>query len=104
MDLATTTNKTVVDGIFEWYKEDTETMLDYPPVFPLFPKPFNTVLNHTSFAWGRSAIYVLGQGAAGPDDSYKGPDLRGQYHFAGSKPVSSRIAAQFTACQSPAAR
>ncbi|KAH7076869.1 hypothetical protein BKA63DRAFT_532913 [Paraphoma chrysanthemicola] len=79
MDMATTTNKTVVDDIFEWYKKDTKTMLDYPPVFPLFPKPFNTVLNHTSYAWGRSAIYVLGQGAAGPDDSYKGPDLRGQY-------------------------
>jgi hypothetical protein len=78
MDLATTTNKTVVDEIFEWYKEDIETMLDYPPVFPLFPKPFNTVLNHTSFAWGRSAIYILGQGAS-PDDSYKGPDMRGQY-------------------------
>ncbi|KAJ4375378.1 hypothetical protein N0V83_002464 [Neocucurbitaria cava] len=78
MDLATTRNKTVVDDIFEWYKEDTETMLDYPPVFPLFPKPFNTVLNHTSFSWGRSAIYVLGQGAD-PDDSYKGPDLKGQY-------------------------
>lgn len=79
MDLATTTNKTVVDDIFEWYKKDKETMIDYPPVFPLLPKPFNTVLNHTSFAPGRSAIYVLGQGAAGPDPSYKGPDLKGQY-------------------------
>lgn len=79
MDLATTTNKTAVDDIFEWYKKDTQTMLDYPPVFPLLPKPFNTVLNHTSFFPGRSAIYVLGQGAAGPDASYKGPDRRGQY-------------------------
>jgi hypothetical protein len=79
IDLATTTNKTLVDEIFGWHKEDSETMLDYPPVFPLLPKPFNTVLNHTSFALGRSAIYVLGQGAAGPDESYKGPDMRGQY-------------------------
>jgi hypothetical protein len=78
IDLATTTNKTVVDDIFEWYKEDTKTMLDYPPVFPRFPKPFNTVLNHTSLFWGKSAIYVLGQGA-GTDTSYKGPDLTGKY-------------------------
>jgi hypothetical protein len=78
MDMATTTNQTAVDAIFEWYKEDTKAMLDYPPVFPKLPKPFNTVLNHTSFFYGRSAIYVLGQGA-GPDDSYKGPDLTGKY-------------------------
>jgi hypothetical protein len=78
MDMATTTNKTAVDDIFEWYKEDTKTMLDYPPVFPKLPRPFNTVLNHTSFFYGRSAIYVLGQGA-GSDTSYKGPELTGKY-------------------------
>lgn len=45
---ATTTNNTVVDDIFGWAKEDKETMIDYPPVFARFPKPFNTILNHTS--------------------------------------------------------
>jgi hypothetical protein len=79
MDMATTTSKTAVDDIFEWYKKDTETMLDYPPVFPKLPNPFNTVLNHTSFSDGRSAIYVLGQGASLDDKSYKGPDLTGKY-------------------------
>ena len=80
MDAATTANKTAVDDIFEWHKEDTVTMVDYPPVFPLLPKPFNTVLNHTSHAWGRSAIYILGQGANPEGDpSYRGPDLTNQY-------------------------
>ena len=45
---ATTTNETMVDEIFDWNKKDTKLMLDYPPVFPNFPIPFNTVLNNTS--------------------------------------------------------
>lgn len=70
---ATTTNSTAVDDIFGWTKKDNVTMLDYPPVFSRFPKPFNTILNHTSFAWGRPAIYVMGQGGdgtAGPNMSH----------------------------------
>jgi len=65
-DNATTTNKTVVDDIFGWDVNDTTTTMNWPPVFGKYPLPFNTIMNHTSFAWGRSAIYLLGQG--GPDD------------------------------------
>lgn len=71
---ATTTNKTVVDDIFGWTKEDNVGMTDYPPVFAKYPKPFNTILNNTSASYGRSAIYILGQG--GVDESgYTGPDM-----------------------------
>lgn len=56
---ATTTNKTVVDDIFGW--NDGQD-INLPPVFPKYPMPFNTIMNHTSFKWGRSAIYMLGQG------------------------------------------
>ncbi|KAI4702408.1 hypothetical protein J4E81_002771 [Alternaria sp. BMP 2799] len=65
-DNATTTNQTVVDDIFGWDVNDTTTTMNWPPVFGKYPLPFNTIMNHTSFAWGRSAIYLLGQG--GPDD------------------------------------
>jgi hypothetical protein len=63
---ATTTNKTVVDDVFGWNTTEDPTMgtLNYPPVFGKYPIPFNTVLNHTSFKWGRPAIYLLGQGGA----------------------------------------
>ncbi|KAH7090439.1 hypothetical protein FB567DRAFT_291625 [Paraphoma chrysanthemicola] len=61
MDNATTTNKTVVDDIFGW---NSEERINYPPVFPKYPKPFNTIMNHTSKPWGRAAIYLLGQGGA----------------------------------------
>jgi hypothetical protein len=64
-DRATTKNKTVVDDIFGWNTSDPTT-LNWPPVFGKLPKPFNTILNHTSNIWGRPAIYLLGQG--GPDD------------------------------------
>jgi hypothetical protein len=58
---ATTRNTTVVDEIFGW-KNDTR--VNYPPVFPKYPKQFNTVMNHTSYPWGRPAIYLLGQGGS----------------------------------------
>ncbi|KAF2130877.1 hypothetical protein P153DRAFT_286938 [Dothidotthia symphoricarpi CBS 119687] len=64
MDNATTTNKTVVDDIFGWNDVDR---VDYPPVFSRFPLPFNTVMNHTSYPWGRAAIYFLGQGGLADD-------------------------------------
>jgi hypothetical protein len=63
-DNATTTNSTVVGSIFGWTNE-TDT-LNYPPVFAKYPMPYNTILNHTSAAWGRPSIYLLGQG--GPAD------------------------------------
>ena len=75
-DNATTVNKTVVDDLFGWTKEDKTTMLDYPPVFPRYPIPFSTVLNLTGWAWGRAAIYILGQG--GPAQSGEGT-LTGAY-------------------------
>lgn len=71
---ATTTNKTVVDDIFGWTKQDNVTMLDYPPVFSRFPLPFNTILNHTSFSWGRPAIYIMGQGGTNIG-GYTGPNM-----------------------------
>jgi hypothetical protein len=63
MSKATTTNKTKVDDIFEWTHDNP---INYPPVFARYPKPFNTIMNHTSYPWGRAAIYLLGQG--GPAD------------------------------------
>ncbi len=58
---ATTTNKTAVDDIFGWNDSDS---IYYPPVFPRYPAPYNTIMNHTSWAWGRDSIYLLGQGGA----------------------------------------
>lgn len=72
MDFATTTNKTKVDDLFGWNDKDR---LNYPPVFGKYPKPFNTIMNHTSYPWGRPAIYLLGQG--GPADD--GSDATGTY-------------------------
>ena len=75
---ATTTNKTVVDDIFGWTKLNKENMTDYPPVFAKFPLPFNTILNNTSYQYGRPAIYVLGQGGANIYN-YAGPDMSHMY-------------------------
>lgn len=75
---ATTTNKTVVDDIFGWTKQDKDTMKDFPPVFPKLPLPFNTILNNTSGFWGSPAIYILGQGGA-PLEEYAGPNMSGIY-------------------------
>jgi hypothetical protein len=73
-DNATAWNKTAVDDLFGWSTEDEYNTVKYPPVFPKYPLPFNTIVNDTSFAQGRTAIYLLGQG--GPMD---GGDLTGQY-------------------------
>ncbi|KAF2272791.1 uncharacterized protein EI97DRAFT_405417 [Westerdykella ornata] len=62
-DNATTRNRTVVDDLFGWTKRDPLRQ-DYPPVFAKLPKPFNTIMNHTNYGWGRDAIYLLGQGGA----------------------------------------
>jgi hypothetical protein len=75
MDKTTTTNSTVVDDLFGWTKIDNESVLDYPPVFAKFPKPFNTMFNQTFKRGGRSAIYLLGQGGS----YYGGKNLTGQY-------------------------
>ncbi|KAF2036251.1 hypothetical protein EK21DRAFT_96201 [Setomelanomma holmii] len=61
MDNATTTAKTVVDDVFGW---DSKDRPNYPPVFAKYPKTFNTLMNHTSYPWGRASIYLLGQGGA----------------------------------------
>lgn len=61
---ATTNNKTQVDSIFGW---NDGTSINSPPVFARYPNPFNTIMNHTSYIWGRSAIYLLGQGGPGDD-------------------------------------
>jgi hypothetical protein len=71
---ATTTNNTVVDDIFGWTKK-MPNGVDYPPVFSRLPMSFNTVMNHTNYAWGRGAIYLLAQG--GPSDD--GSDLTGVF-------------------------
>ncbi|KAF2639167.1 hypothetical protein P280DRAFT_519366 [Massarina eburnea CBS 473.64] len=70
----TTRNNTVVDELFEWTKNDTNTMIDYPPVFARIPKAFNTIMNHTG-PWSRGAIYFLGSG--GPMND--GNNLNGTY-------------------------
>ncbi|KAJ4356262.1 uncharacterized protein N0V89_004293 [Didymosphaeria variabile] len=59
---ATTKNNTVVDELFGWTKKDDKSMVDYPPVFAKLPLAFNTIMNHTSYAWGRDSIYLLGAG------------------------------------------
>lgn len=74
---ATTNKTTVVDDIFGWTKKDNQSMIDYPPVFATYPPAFNTIMNHTSFAWGRDSIYLLGNG--GPIGG--GPDLNGTYNL-----------------------
>jgi hypothetical protein len=61
---ATTNNDTVVDELFGWTKTNNVTMIDYPPVFARIPMPYNTIMNHSSYAWGRDSIYLLGQGGA----------------------------------------
>ncbi|OCK83244.1 hypothetical protein K432DRAFT_402226 [Lepidopterella palustris CBS 459.81] len=53
-----TTNKTVVDDLFGWRNETGHL----PPVFAKIPIDFNTIMNHTSYPWGRDAIYLLGTG------------------------------------------
>jgi len=65
-DNATTINKTMVDDIFGWKIDDPTSTIDYPPVFAKYPLPYNTIMNHTSFSWGRPAIYLLARG--GPND------------------------------------
>lgn len=51
----TTTNKTVVDDLFGWYDNG-----GHSPVFAKYPPPFNTIMNHTYFPYGRDSIYLLG--------------------------------------------
>jgi hypothetical protein len=58
---ATTTNKTKVDDLFGW---NSDSHVNYPPVFAKYPREYNTLMNHTSEPWGRAAIYLLGQGGA----------------------------------------
>ncbi|KAF2730487.1 hypothetical protein EJ04DRAFT_545705 [Polyplosphaeria fusca] len=67
-----TDNKTVVDDLFGWKKEYKDTKIDYPPIFAKLPKPFNTIMNHTSYPWGRDAIYLLGQGGKDLKSDYTG--------------------------------
>jgi hypothetical protein len=38
MAKATTTNNTVVNEIFDWNKKDAKLIIDYPPVFPTYPR------------------------------------------------------------------
>jgi hypothetical protein len=54
---ATTTNKTKVDDLFGW---NSDSYVNYPPVFAKYPREYNTLMNHTSYPWGRAAIYLLG--------------------------------------------
>lgn len=56
MDNATTNATTKVDEIFGW------SPTNLPPVFAKYPKPFNTLMNHSSKPWGRGSIYLLGRG------------------------------------------
>jgi hypothetical protein len=71
-DNATTTNRIVVDDLFGWSIEDEHNTIKYPPVFPKYPLSFNTIVNHTSFAQGRTAMYLLGQGGPMDDGALTG--------------------------------
>jgi hypothetical protein len=66
---ATTTKKTEVDELFRW---NNDSRANYPPVFAKYPMPFNTLMNHTSFPWGRASIYLLGQGGEASDSNMTG--------------------------------
>ncbi|KAF2017000.1 hypothetical protein BU24DRAFT_141896 [Aaosphaeria arxii CBS 175.79] len=90
MDNATTINTTKVDDIFGWTKKDKKGMTDYPPVFPKLPQPFNTVLNHTSLAWGREAIYLLGQGGADYGSNHEGEYVLCKMHVSVTPHCSTR--------------
>ncbi|OCL08619.1 hypothetical protein AOQ84DRAFT_37209 [Glonium stellatum] len=61
----TTTNKTVVDDLFGWYNNG-----GHAPVFAKYPLPFNTIMNHTFYPWGRDAIYMLGSGDPANGENY----------------------------------
>ncbi|ORX99294.1 hypothetical protein BCR34DRAFT_606666 [Clohesyomyces aquaticus] len=69
MNNATTNESTVVDDIFGWTKK-SPTGVDYPPVFAKLPQPFNTIMNHTSLAWGRESIYLLGRAPPEQGEEY----------------------------------
>lgn len=91
---ATTTNKTVVDELFGWTKKDNKSMLDYPPVFPRFPAAFNTVMNHTSLAWGRDSIYLMGAGGnMGDGSALNGTYMVCKIHVT----LTSKCATQYSA-------
>jgi hypothetical protein len=53
---ATTANRTVVDEVFGW---NNNSKVHYPPIFAKYPKPYKTIVNHTSYPWGRPAMYLL---------------------------------------------
>jgi hypothetical protein len=93
LDHATTKNKTVVDDPFGWTKTNG---VDYPPVFPLYRGPFNTVVNHT---------VILGEGL---QYNYSGkaaeqvPSIRlASTHFANWKLRYRLVVAHFIVCLSP---
>jgi hypothetical protein len=62
-------NKTKVDEIFGW---NTKSPFDWPPVFAKYPLQFNTLMNHSSYPWGRPSIYLLGQGGLYGDTNTTG--------------------------------
>jgi hypothetical protein len=70
---ATTTNRTVVDEVFGW---NNNSRVHYPPIFAKYPQPYNTIVIHTSYPWGRPAMYLLGQGGGVMSD---GTNLTGRY-------------------------
>lgn len=60
-----------LNRIFQWGKD--YGVAKYPPVFPLLPTDYNTVINETrGMAWGATAIYVLLKG--GPTN-YQGSPM-----------------------------
>ena len=61
----TTTNKTVVDDLFGWYDNG-----GHSPVFAKYPLPFNTIMNHTYFPYGRDSIYLLGSSGLDNGSTY----------------------------------
>jgi hypothetical protein len=89
-NFATTTNKTKVDDIFGW---NNESRINYPPVFAKYPKPFNTIMNHTSAPWGRAEIYLLGQGGKDASTNMTGMFSLCRIHMS----VTAKCATQYNA-------
>lgn len=57
-----TNNHTVLDDVFGW-RDEADTRLEEDrkrPIFFKFPLPGNVIVNHTSYRWGRSMVYILG--------------------------------------------
>ena len=72
-----TPNKTIVDGLFGFGQNASDTLNQYAPVFPKYPIEYNTVVSYWQ-DYGQLAVYVLAKpptgvvtvSTGGTDDTY----------------------------------